>query len=339
MNAQVIHCHVVCSITANSFALSFVYGFNTIVLRRPLWENLIQYSLQTNSPWLAMGDFNCVLKADAKQNGVPVTNYDIKDINECFCDAGLSDLNSSSCYLTWTNGNAWCKLDRVVVNLNWINAGFVVHTKFHFPGLLSDHSSCNVSLFKEENYGKRPFKFFNMWVNHSKFQEVVRKGWDLDVQGHIPFRIVKKLQALKQPLRDLNALHFSHITARADKVVEEVMEIQKLLHNATVYVELQRKLILKKDEANKIVEENKLFLAQLAKAKYLRDSDKSTSFFHALMRRKVNRNHITVVKKSNGDRTVSQQQMVGQFLDFYKKLLGEEMITESVDPQVVAKEN
>ncbi|XP_057950976.1 uncharacterized protein LOC131145808 [Malania oleifera] len=222
---QVIHCKVTCSVTSKCFAVSFVYGFNSIVARSPLWQELIDFS-QISDPWLIIVDFNCVLSPDEKQNGVPVTAYGVKDINDCFCEAGLMDLNSSGCLLTWSKGNVRYKLDRALVNHKWLISGYNAHTEFQFPRVYSDHSSCIVSLFEDVNCGRRPFKFFNIWVNHENFREEINRAWDLNIRGFSQFRLMKKLQALKQPLRNLNSLHFSHISSRAEHAMEEVVEAQ-----------------------------------------------------------------------------------------------------------------
>ncbi|XP_057955482.1 uncharacterized protein LOC131149232 [Malania oleifera] len=333
---QVIRCKAKCLSTANSFALSFVYGFNSILARRGLWMDLTRFS-HTHDPWLVLGDFNCVMSSEEKQNGVPATAYEVKDINDCFMEASLMDLNYTGFHFTWSNGNVWCKLDRAVVNHNWSNAGFITHTEFQFPGVYSDHSPCIVTLFEEINSGRRPFKFFNMWVNHDNFLEVIKKGWVLNVQGYAQYRFLEKLKGLKQPLRNLNSLHFSHITSRAEKAMEEVVKTQQLLHDSPGNLEIQRKLKENKGLANRLAEANRQFLSQRAKAKFLKDSDKGTSYFHALMRRQTHRNHISAVMKEDGERTTSEQQVVEEFLGFYKNLLGKEEHTESIDAQVVAR--
>ncbi|XP_057953897.1 uncharacterized protein LOC131148186 [Malania oleifera] len=113
--------------------------------------------------------------------------------------------------------------------------------------------------------------------------------------------------------------------------------MQKMLHDNHSDEELQSRLVSKKREASRLTEANNIFLAQLEKAKYLRDCDKSTSFFHALIRRKVSRNHIVTVKKENRDRTTSQKQVVEEFLEYYKKLLGKNEVTEAINPLIVKR--
>ena len=49
-SAQVIHCLVTCKSTLNKFCISFVYGLNKVVDRRPLWQNLCSFSSTLVSP-------------------------------------------------------------------------------------------------------------------------------------------------------------------------------------------------------------------------------------------------------------------------------------------------
>ena len=73
MTPQVIHCKASCKVTSITFYMSFVYAFHLVVGRRLLWLNLMDFGTRITSPWLALGDFNCVLKAEEKCNGLPVS--------------------------------------------------------------------------------------------------------------------------------------------------------------------------------------------------------------------------------------------------------------------------
>ena len=58
---QAIHCLATCKSSDTSFSISFVYAYNTIVGRRPLWENLRKYNSNSRNPWILLGDFHNVL--------------------------------------------------------------------------------------------------------------------------------------------------------------------------------------------------------------------------------------------------------------------------------------
>ncbi|PSS19299.1 Endonuclease [Actinidia chinensis var. chinensis] len=76
---QVIHCLATCKVTNTRFCISFVYAFNTIMGRRPLWANLDKFNETLRDLWLILGDFNNVLKMDEKSNDQLVTPYEIRD--------------------------------------------------------------------------------------------------------------------------------------------------------------------------------------------------------------------------------------------------------------------
>ena len=63
---QTIHCLATCKSTSIKFSISFIYAFNTIVGRRPLWENLHNFNASLEHPWLLLGDFNSVLSSEEK---------------------------------------------------------------------------------------------------------------------------------------------------------------------------------------------------------------------------------------------------------------------------------
>ena len=229
---QIIHCLVTCKISAKKFHLSFVYAFNSRMGRRPLWDNICRFNSSSGMPWMLMGDFNNILSIEEKANGIPATSYEMRDFKNCCYEAGISDLRSSGVYFTWTNNSIWKKLDRVMVNKNWVHEGLQAQARFDFPGNLSDHSPCTVSLFDEEYQGATPFKFFNMWAKHDKFLEIVSNTWRMHLMGTDMYKFCRKLKAVKDPLKDLNKQHFSLIAARAEAAEEELKRVQQQLHDS-----------------------------------------------------------------------------------------------------------
>ncbi|GFZ04425.1 hypothetical protein Acr_16g0010490 [Actinidia rufa] len=119
---QVIHYLVTCKITAISFYISYVYAFNTVVERHPLWHNLCRFRFSQN-PWILLGDFNNVLSSEERINGQPVSLYEIWEFKECCYDLSLTDIRSTGVFYTWTNSRIWCKLDKAMVNMYWSQRG------------------------------------------------------------------------------------------------------------------------------------------------------------------------------------------------------------------------
>ena len=54
-----------------------------------------------------------------------------------------------------------------------------------------------------EERRKVPFKFYNMWVNHENFLNVVREAWKEDFEGSPMFNLVNKLKGLKGAFKEV----------------------------------------------------------------------------------------------------------------------------------------
>ena len=224
-SAQVIHCRVTCLTTAKAACMSFVYGLHSIVARRPLWSSLMDFGERCSVPWVLLGDFNSILSAGERVNGVEASSYEISDFRDCCISLGLSDIQSIGCFFTWTNNSIWSKLDRVLVNTKWWDAGFSGVAHFLPPGCLSDHSAVIFPIFEQIVGKKKPFKFFNMWTEHANFSSVVGSVWNVNVHGCRQFSLCKKLSLLKRDLKNLNLVHFSHISAKDERANRELEKV------------------------------------------------------------------------------------------------------------------
>ncbi|KAJ6907745.1 hypothetical protein NC651_018242 [Populus alba x Populus x berolinensis] len=225
--AQGLHVLISSLVHQFKFYSSFVYGFNTIIARRTLWDDLRNWS--PNSPRLILGDFNSLLSQSYKHRGELVSTYETSDFRQCCSDLGLSDLNYYGSHFTWSNGSVWSKLDRVLANPLCSLSYTSVQVHFDNPGAFSDHSPTTISFHPHQPMGKKCFKFFNMWSNHSCFLDLVREAWQLVTHGSPMFTLCKRLKHLKRPLRDLNKFHFSHISERVARAEVALDEHQSLL--------------------------------------------------------------------------------------------------------------
>ncbi|XP_052177578.1 uncharacterized protein LOC127791637 [Diospyros lotus] len=72
------------SVSAFTFHPSFVYAFNSVLGKRPFWQNLMDFNSLCSSLWIFIGDLNCVLRAKEKINGANITPYETKDLFDCY---------------------------------------------------------------------------------------------------------------------------------------------------------------------------------------------------------------------------------------------------------------
>lgn len=175
---------------------------------------------------MMLGDFNTLTTAQENDRGMPMTNYKTSDLQVMAQACNLVDIRAIGCRWTWTNGEVSRKLDRAMVNTQWLLEDFQSYAEFLASGCLSDHLCCVVSLLDVELSQWRPFKFHNMWALHESFHALIDESWGETVVGTAQFRLKQKLSRLKQPLWALNLLHFQHISKKAKRASANVEAVQ-----------------------------------------------------------------------------------------------------------------
>ncbi|XP_073039156.1 uncharacterized protein, partial [Primulina eburnea] len=297
MTEQSIHVCIEFLSSKMRFCASFVYGLHTIVLRRALWADLIEFGVTCSLPWMVLGDFNTVLSPDEKVGGLMVKNYDTKDFVDCVATLDLMDLRQVGCAFTWSNPKVCSKLDRVLVNQLWVASHLDGFVDFVPPGCVSDHTISIVSFVDPLVKREKPFKFFNMWALSDSFLETVARHWKFLGHGTAQFSLKQMLTNLKQPLKQLNKKQFSHISSRASAASTSFSKVQRdMLHSGVTplgYGELKRRTEL-------LLEAERSFIAQKAKLSYLQQGDRCTKFFHDLIKRNNKRNAIVAINNTAG---------------------------------------
>ncbi|XP_058217415.1 uncharacterized protein LOC131328490 [Rhododendron vialii] len=178
-----------------------------------------------------MGDFNIVRWQNEKSDP---THFDVNaggEFNKCLEDIGMEDLNTKGSWFTWSNkrsGQDHCcsRLDRALVNNQWQNLFKETEAAVLTPGV-SDHSPLVVSLFPYKG-GKKPFKFFNFWMNHKNFSSLLTLSWCNPVEnGDNPMLLLyNKMRRLKPCLREFNKEFYIDIQNRVMVAREELLSVQ-----------------------------------------------------------------------------------------------------------------
>ncbi|XP_026399721.1 uncharacterized protein LOC113295604 [Papaver somniferum] len=116
--------------------ISFVRASYVQVTRRRLWQQLDMQDSVT--PWLVMGDFNCVLRLDEKKGGLEPRTSVINEFSDWMDDNDLFEADSLGTKFTWSNRQSGSsriisKLDRAVINSACWNAPAHGSPYFIFP--------------------------------------------------------------------------------------------------------------------------------------------------------------------------------------------------------------
>ena len=168
----------------DAWMLTGFYGNPITVNREHSWALLKQLCLKLDLPWLYMGDFNEITKAEEKKGGALRPEGQMKAFRDALDFCGFRDLGFVGLPFTWCNNQfdgevTWIRLDRGVATPSWSQL-FPTIRVHHLPGTLSDH--CPLWLcFDDENvkfYKKsRPFRFEAVWLKDEGCEVVIKKAW------------------------------------------------------------------------------------------------------------------------------------------------------------------
>ncbi|KAL0453513.1 UNVERIFIED_CONTAM: hypothetical protein Slati_1329400 [Sesamum latifolium] len=205
----------------------------------------------------------------------------------------------------------WCKLDRVLLNNEWLEAGLQCSAHFNPSGCLSDHSP-----------------------DHPEFIATVGEGWRLNVEGTTQFKLCKKLKALKNSLKAFNRLHYSHISVRAKEADLALQNAQLHLESNPGDTTIRDSWGAFRKKAVFFAEAERHFYYQKAKMHFLNMGDRNTKFFHDMVKRNAAKSSILAITKSDGSTITSEADIGQEFVAYFTSLLGTEAQTLPVDSDV-----
>ncbi|XP_043700239.1 uncharacterized protein LOC122650948 [Telopea speciosissima] len=164
-----------------------------------------------NQPWGLGRDFNVIRYCHEKQDGEHLDMDAMDSFNGCIEDIGVNDLRCAGFPFIWSNkrtGNQRiaCKLDRVLVNEEWLSSFPSSHASFASPDI-SDHSPISLAIQPSTSFGPKPFKYFDMWSSHLSFLATVQEAWDKPVLAFSTPLIAfsKKFRNVKTALKEWNS--------------------------------------------------------------------------------------------------------------------------------------
>lgn len=155
-----------------------VYASPDYMLRKQLWSDLDQVSLNIEGAWIATGDFNSVLTVDKISCPGNWSAFKSSAFQDWIFQQGLIDVGYVGSKFNWTRGTQdisfkGARLDRALCNFEW-NCLFPHVTVTHLPKVKSDHSPILINCDNSVNaQGSKPFRFQATWLTHPGFKEVI----------------------------------------------------------------------------------------------------------------------------------------------------------------------
>ncbi|KAG7561138.1 Reverse transcriptase zinc-binding domain [Arabidopsis thaliana x Arabidopsis arenosa] len=335
---QMILCSIRLPGSSLSFAAAFVYGLNTELERRFLWDEISSIANTSPlcfTPWILLGDYNQIA-ATSEHYSVNHSSFSlrgIEDFQDCLRDNDLADIPNRGVFYTWSNHQLdnpiIRKLDRAVGNGEWFILFPTATAVFDPPGD-SDHSPCIITLSNFPERSKKSFKYFSFLATHPTFMSCIASAWDKEtLVGSKMFLLGEHLSEAKKACRSLNRQGFSNLQQRTSEALASLEDIQsQLLSIPSDSLFRQEHVARKKWDFFAAALES--FFRQKSRIRWLKEGDANTRFFHRAVLAHHAKNLIKYLRGDDDSRVENVGQLKDMIVSYYSHLLGSE--SQSVTP-------
>ncbi|GKV35275.1 hypothetical protein SLEP1_g43574 [Rubroshorea leprosula] len=195
--------------------------------KRSLWEDLKDLVLQTRGLWCLVGDFNTVKNVEEKV-GSKVITIEMREFNNFIMESELIDIPLVGRKYTWyhSSGKLMSRIDRFLMSEEWLNK-WGEATQWGLTRTVSDH--CPILLRHQKvNWGPKPFRFFDVWLEQEGCREVIREAWRRKrIHGWAGFRIKEKLKNTKEAVKKWSRNFALEIERRITEATAEISQLDQ----------------------------------------------------------------------------------------------------------------
>ncbi|XP_075083303.1 uncharacterized protein LOC142167048 [Nicotiana tabacum] len=244
-----------------------------------------------------MGDFIAVLIVDDRINGNPIHETEVTDFRKFMRTCNMTEIKNVGREHTWTNKSIHSKIDRGVVNNEWMNQFSHLDMVVMEP-YFSDHSPLCITIEENLEKGPKPFRFFNYMADHKKFAMKVEEGWYKTGQGKLMEHIWAKLKMIKFEMKQLAVSYFQGIGKNVETIRHKLLAVQDHMRILN-YIAKQK-----------------------SRNQWLQLGDDNTAYFFASIKNRVAQNKSRSPVTNSGELIQSEKAITEEIIGFYKQLLG-----------------
>ncbi|KAK1304558.1 hypothetical protein QJS10_CPB11g00529 [Acorus calamus] len=343
---QYLHCKVSpLNLQHKQYFITVVYASNSSSNRLTLWQNLEHIATTIGlKKWIVGGDFNEVRYSHEKLGGRPLYPRRIAKFNNCLSHCNLQDLRATGTDFSWSNrqsGKILCKLDRVLVNHEWMLSHPDSFYQTLPPGL-SDHSMLKVSVSPPPtSSGPRPFKYFQAWELHPHFEQLISTSWSTSFYGSPMFVLVMKLKHLKGVLKQWNKDTFGTVQSSLQHSRSCLEQAQVASLQAPLDSSLSEIESIARDSYLHTLRIEESLLRQKSRQTWLREGDKNSKFFYSSIKSRIAQNCIRNVTLEDGSIVCEPNQVKQYAIHYFESLLNRQhhSVIPDLAPSVTLRED
>lgn len=290
--------------------------------RENIWDSISEFWHGINTPCLILGDFNEILHP-LERGSQWHLQQGIYNFKEFIQKLQLTEIVASNGWFTWHRGRAKSKLDRLLVNPEWVS-NFPALSVFVLKRGISDH--CPLLIKENVNdWGPKPFRFYDMWLSHSGCMEIIKEVWIKNNSSSFG----DKLKEAKKKLKEWNRLVFGNIDHQIHTLEERINVLDQCANERSLNDHEIEERQIAQSELWDWLKKKEAYWAQNSRSKWLKEGDKNTKYFHALASNRKRKNCITSLT-TNGLIIDDPAGIQSEAVNFFKKIFHEDYSTRPI---------
>jgi len=302
-----------------------VYGPQNDQEKIAFLQEITDLRQHIRTPWLIIGDFNLIYRAEDKNND----RVNIRMLNRfknTIDNLQLAPLELKGRRFTWCNDQqnpTMTKIDHFLASIEWLE----IFPRTDLQALASlGYDHCPLFLQGDTDFDfYRGFRFEAHWIHMPEFTQTVQVAWEQPVSSQDPMlRMHVKL------LRTARALKIWRRTQLSDWKLRDA-----ILHLILLELEKaqeRRMLTTEELEFKRYLKMKSLGLAAIQRARarqhsrltWIRKGDTNTKFFQLHANARHKKNYISTIQSDEG-LAVTQQDKSKAALEFFSNAVGSRM--------------
>ncbi|KAL0405316.1 UNVERIFIED_CONTAM: hypothetical protein Slati_3845500 [Sesamum latifolium] len=160
---------------------------------------------------------------------------------------------------------------------------------------------------------RRLFKLETMWTRDTGCEETIRRAWSSLGSGTTGDCLIQNIHKVRQELSSSEKSNFGSVMGQI-KALEE--ELQTLTEDPPSTVIHSRRAALR-EQLDVHLPREEIMWKQRGKAQWLQEGDMNTTFFHARVSSRLQKNAITRLKLGNGSWSNSSEEVQQAITDYF----------------------
>ncbi|XP_071902842.1 uncharacterized protein [Coffea arabica] len=200
---------------------------------------------------------------------------------------------------TWCNnwedaGEVKQRLDRGLCSFSWAQVYEDVNCR-HIDSYASDHSILIINTTRNSSRRNKRFYFDKRWLKRDDIGEVIRVAWQQETYGSRMFQVQKKIKNCRIALLKWENQFQTNSRQKVEHIKNQLSELRQS-HGGTRKGRIASLKIQLKDA----YKEEEQHWHQKSRIQWLKEGDKNTKYFHALVHGRRRRNRLNKLQRDDG---------------------------------------